>query len=108
MLTRRKFLKHLSCFYALAVAAPGALANFDEGVPVWVATDGKWVSLEKYLTGDGIDGSSTMDGSEESLMRGYDDVVLITQRRKPAKNFMKVIKSGKMGQYNGVTLHRHK
>lgn len=72
MITRRRFLKHLSCFYALALVAPAATIE-PMGSMATEATAGKWVNLEVpyslHLTP--IDGDSILCGNEEALLTPY-------------------------------------
>ena len=88
MLTRRRFLKHLSCFLTVATVAPGAAIEAMTQAPE-LEMAGKWVCLRAPIAmhDNAIDGSSSFEGAEERLNPIY---------------------TGQIGQYNDVTIHFHK
>ena len=89
MITRRSFLKHLSCFLTVATVAPGVAIEAMADMPN-VVMAGKWVCLEAPITmhDNEIDATASIEGAEESLNPIY---------------------MGQMGDYNGgCIIHFHK
>jgi hypothetical protein len=91
MLTRRRFLKHLVSFYAVAVVAPAAIIEPMGSLATEATAEikGKWVCLEQplHLACSAIEGDSALEGNEEMLNPLY---------------------MGEVGEYNNVTIHFHK
>lgn len=91
-ITRRKFLKHLAFSVAACGIGPAAVAKL---LPPPIE-GAKWVYIDviKPLQGNAIDGDSVLQGVEEDLS---------FSRIKVNPLF-----TGKIGLYEGVTIHRHK
>ena len=82
-------MKYLAFFVPAVAIAPAAVAKLAAENP---QVTGKWVCLYAAPTflPDGIDGSSSFDEPEESLMLDKNTLF-----------------SGKLGIFDGVTIHRH-
>jgi hypothetical protein len=90
-ITRRRFLKHLVSFYALAVVAPAATIEPMGNLATEATAEikGEWINLEtaSSMYGNAIDPTSSFEDGEERLNPLY---------------------MGEVGEYNNVTLHFHK
>lgn len=91
MITRRKFLKHLAYVTSAIAVAPRALIaeNIEPAAPEWV-----WIDVVLPLSGQGISGDSALDEAEERL------------RFKKVR--VNPLFQGKIGIYEGVTIHQHR
>jgi hypothetical protein len=90
-LTRRKFLKHLAFITTTVALAPAAIAKLADAAaePEWV-----WIDVVGPLQAQAIDGDSVLEGQEDLL-----------EFKKMRVN---PLFKGKIGIYDGVSLHVHK
>jgi hypothetical protein len=88
MITRRRFIKHLSCFLTVATVAPGVAIEAMTQAPEFEMA-GKWVCLRAPIAmhDNAIDGSAAIESGEERLNPLY---------------------MGEIGEYNNVTIHFRK
>jgi hypothetical protein len=99
-LTRRKFLKHLAFITTTVALGPAAIANVADAAadpklvgtflkPEWV-----WIDVVEPLKAQPIEGDSALEGQEERL-----------EYKKVRVN---PLFKGKIGIYDGFTLHEHR